>query len=283
LSARTASRRLANRELHPCDHLRGERLHGIAAEQRKAQKIDPQRRAALPCTRNDRTSSMLRPAPLVDMVVVIAGYLLAYLGARASNWPSPGALAIVAGVLLASWRLRARAESWRAVGLRRPVAWRWTLLAVIVIYFAVVAAVTAIVRPLANALGWPELDLSAFGGLPGEPLKLAVILLIVWTTAAVGEELLFRGFLLTRIEQLLGSGRVASAGAVALQAAIFGFGHFYLGTRGVATAVFVGLIYGGWYVLRGRELVPLILAHGLTDTISMLAIYAGAVEEVAPA
>jgi membrane protease YdiL (CAAX protease family) len=231
---------------------------------------------------DDRVCSMLRAAPLVDIVMVIGGYLAVYLVARELNWPSPGALAIVVGVLLAWSRLRARTESWTALGLRRPAAWRRTLLAVLVVYFAVVAAVAAIVRPLANALGWPELDLSAFAGLPGEPVRLAVILLIVWTTAAVGEELLFRGFLLTRIEKILGSRGVASATAVILQAAIFGLGHFYLGPRGIATAVVVGLVYGSWYVLRGRDLVPLILAHGLTDTISMLAIYAGVVEE-APA
>ena len=230
----------------------------------------------------DSTSAMRRTASLADIVIVIGGYLLAYAGARELSLPSPGALAIVTGVMLAWWRLRARGESWTAVGLRRPSGWGRALLAVVIIYFAVIAVVAGIVRPLANALGWPELDLSAFAGLPGEPVRLAVILLIVWTTAAVGEELLFRGFLLTRIEKLIASGRAGGFGAVVLQAAIFGCGHFYLGPRGVATAVVVGLIYGLWYILRGRELAPLIQAHGLTDTISMLAIYAGVVEGVAP-
>jgi uncharacterized protein len=53
------------------------------------------------------------------------------------------------------------------------------------------------------------------------------------------------------------------------------YAHAYLGAKGVATATLVGLIYGAWYVMRGRNLWPLIIAHGLTDMVSLLAIYAG--------
>ncbi len=60
-----------------------------------------------------------------------------------------------------------------------------------------------------------------------------------------------------------------------LQAAIFGAAHSYLGARGIATATLVGVVFGSWFVLRGRNLWPLILAHGLTDTITLFAIYAG--------
>jgi membrane protease YdiL (CAAX protease family) len=41
----------------------------------------------------------------------------------------------------------------------------------------------------------------------------------------------------------------------------------------MATAALVGLVYGTWFVLRGRNLWPLIIAHGVTDTLSMIAVY----------
>jgi membrane protease YdiL (CAAX protease family) len=77
------------------------------------------------------------------------------------------------------------------------------------------------------------------------------------------------------LQRCFGPGRAAALAVVVVQAAVFGVGHLYLGARGVATATLVGLIFGAWYVFRSRNLWPLILAHGLTDTISLIAIAAG--------
>jgi membrane protease YdiL (CAAX protease family) len=100
-------------------------------------------------------------------------------------------------------------------------------------------------------------------------------LLLVCASAAFGEELVFRGFLLTRLEILLGGGLSATATAVAGQALLFGVAHWYLGLRGVSTAALIGLAYGVVYVCNGRNLAPLIVAHGLTDSLSLIAIYSG--------
>lgn len=212
---------------------------------------------------------------IVDLVLVIAGYLLVQFVSRALDLPTPGLLAVVAGVLIATWRLAASGESWRTVGIRKPPTWLGLALSVPALYLITIVAVTGLVLPLADALGWPPLELSTYRDVQGNPVALARILLVAWTTAAFGEEMLFRGFLQGRIRTVLGEGRTATAGAVILQALLFGAGHTYLGPRGVANAVVVGLIYGSWYLLRGRNLWPLILAHGLTDTISMLAVYFG--------
>jgi hypothetical protein len=104
---------------------------------------------------------------------------------------------------------------------------------------------------------------------------LAGYLLLVWASAAFGEELVFRGFLLTRLEILLGSGLTATATAVTGQALLFGVAHWYLGLRGVSTAALIGLAYGVVYVCNARNLAPLIVAHGLTDSLSLIAIYSG--------
>jgi membrane protease YdiL (CAAX protease family) len=82
------------------------------------------------------------------------------------------------------------------------------------------------------------------------------------------------GFLLTRLELLFDGGLSATAAAVAGQALLFGAGHWYLGPRGVTTAAITGLILGVVYLCNGRNLVPLIGAHGLADSLSLIAIYA---------
>ena len=219
----------------------------------------------------------MRAAMLMDLAIVIAGFLIAVLAVDLLDLPGLGQLAVVVAVALAWWRLAARGDSWRSEGLRKPSGWGRAALAVLLLYFVVVALVLVVVNPLGQVFGWPPLDLSAFAELRGNAPRLAAMLLLVWTTVAFGEELLFRGFLLGRIEKLLGAGTAATAGAVVAQAALFGAGHASLGIRGVATAGVVALVYGAWYAFRDRNLWPLIIAHGLTDTITLTAVYAGAV------
>lgn len=211
----------------------------------------------------------------VDILLVAGGYLAVYFTLQYLGIARAGACSVLAALGLAAWRLHARGEGWKSIGLIRPRSVPAATGAVLALYAAVVAGTLAIIEPLALVFGWRGLDLSSFAHLRGNPAALAQVLVIAWTTAAIGEELLFRGFLLTRIERTFGAGRAGAAGAVALQAAIFGAAHAYLGPRGIATAALVGVIYGAWYVLRGRNLWSLIVAHGLTDTISLLAIAGG--------
>jgi uncharacterized protein len=215
----------------------------------------------------------------IDLFVVIAGYVLTAFIARAAGLPFPGSIAVIASVLLASWRLSRSSESWLSVGVRTPRSWGGVALSVIALYATVAAGMILLVTPLADAMRWPALDTSAFASVRGNVVTLVGMLVLVWTVVAFGEELIFRGFILTRLQKFFGPSATGGAVAVALQAALFGVGHFYLGARGIATATLVGVVYGSWYLLRGRNLWPLIIAHGITDTISMTAIYAGIVPQ----
>jgi hypothetical protein len=42
-----------------------------------------------------------------------------------------------------------------------------------------------------------------------------------------------------------------------------------------SASAMIGLVYGIGFCLSGRNLIPLMIAHGLTDTLSPVAIYAG--------
>lgn len=140
---------------------------------------------------------------------------------------------------------------------------------------AVTLAVALIARPAAMALGWPAKDLSRLGDLHGNPEQLALLLAIAWTSAAVGEEILFRGYLIPRLQQLFGSGRVALVIAVLGQAFLFALAHASQGPAGALQAGVVALTFGVAFVFTNRSLWSLILAHGLIDTVSLIALYAG--------
>lgn len=216
----------------------------------------------------------MHPA-ITDLVIVGVGLFVATLLASALSLPYAGSAGVVAGVALATWRLKISSQTWRDVGFGSPGNALHSALAAFALYFLTLIAVLVIVEPVTRALQWQPLDLSSFRRLRGDSYSLAITLLLVWTVVAFGEEMVFRGFALSRLQALFGPGPRAAALAVAVQAILFGLGHVYLGARGVLTAVVIGALYGTWFLARGRNLWPLIAAHGLTDTISILAIYSG--------
>jgi len=212
----------------------------------------------------------------LDVAWVVAAFVLSGIALEALDVPRPGTFAVVVAVVVATWRLRRNAMRWRDVGLRRPARWGRTLLWALAAYALVIAANFAIVIPIAQRLGWAPTDVAKLGDLAGNAPLLAGWLAIVWTTAAFGEEMLFRGFLQTRLMALFRGGAVGDAAAIVVQAILFGLPHLGFGTRGAVTAGVVGVVYGIVYRFNGRNLWPLIIAHGLTDTVSLVALYFGA-------
>ena len=213
---------------------------------------------------------------LVDIAYVLVAFIGSVVALEALSVPRPGALAVVTGVAVATWRLRRAGIRWADVGLRAPASWARTLLWALAAYALVIAANVAIVIPLSRALGWAPTDVAKLGDLAGDLPLLAGWLAIAWTTAAVGEELLFRGFLQTRLMALFNGGALGNALAIAIQAFLFGVAHLAFGTRGAVTAGVVAVVYGIIYLVNGRNLWPLIIAHGVTDTVSLVALYFGA-------
>lgn len=55
------------------------------------------------------------------------------------------------------------------------------------------------------------------------------------------------------------------------------YGHFYYQSlRGLVVTGLIGIALGTLYLLYKRNLWPLVLAHGLVDTLSFTALYTGA-------
>jgi membrane protease YdiL (CAAX protease family) len=163
-----------------------------------------------------------------------------------------GPIAIVLAMVLATVLLARRGESWRSLGLARPPhlgrAAAWTV---------------------GGFLVQPQ-DLGRLGDIQHDTTRYLVLLIPVgWGTAAFGEELIFRGFLNTRMATAFGGGHAAIALSVLAQALLFGLGHAYLGPRGIMNAATIGLVSGAVYWANGRNLWPLVIAHGLVDSVGL--------------
>lgn len=211
------------------------------------------------------------------LVVLLTGGILAtalQLGGdlESSLWSTlPGAGLLIAGCTLLIRRhgLRWRNLGLRFTGSRRALAFQ-TLALLAALYAALIALAAITGEP---AGGQP--DLGMFRDLEGNWRLFLLALLVVWTAAAFGEEMIFRGFLLDRIARLLSGGAAAWRAAAILQGVIFGLSHLYQGPAGMWLTGVMGVIFGLAYLMNGRTLLPLIFAHGLIDTLSLTRMFLG--------
>ncbi|HEY7044365.1 MAG TPA: CPBP family intramembrane glutamic endopeptidase, partial [Nocardioidaceae bacterium] len=117
-----------------------------------------------------------------------------------------------------------------------------------------------------------QADLSGFTELQGNVGMLLALLVLSWTLAAFGEELAYRGYLLTRIRDVVGSGRVGTVSAIAVSSLLFGFAHT---EQGIVGAAIVTLDAVAFSVLRYRykTLWASVLAHGFNNTLGFVAFF----------
>ena len=82
---------------------------------------------------------------------------------------------------------------------------------------------------------------------------------------------MWRGYLMNRVVDLVGSTTLAWGIALIGSAAIFGIIHFYQGPLGIIRTGVAGLLFGIVYLIVGRRnLWILIIAHALIDTVSFV-------------
>lgn len=118
-------------------------------------------------------------------------------------------------------------------------------------------------------------DLSAFRAIHGN-LKLSLLALVfVWTFAAFGEELIYRGYLMNRLAGLGNGTRTAWVFSLLVMSAVFGYSHAGQGITGILEEGSDGLILGLMYLRCGRTLAVPVIAHGVCDTIDVLLIFFG--------
>ncbi len=104
---------------------------------------------------------------------------------------------------------------------------------------------------------------------------LLVYLALVWVLGALGEELVYRGYLMNRPAGLFRSPKVAWTVSLVVVSVAFGCAHLDQGSTGMVENILNGLLLGGLYLVCGRNLVVPVIAHAFSDTLDFLLIYLG--------
>ena len=211
------------------------------------------------------TSRLLSAFELLLGAAIVVGYNVFHV------IPNEVPILFVLGLL--SVRLRDGRLS--AMGFKRPASWAR------VVQIAIGAAALRIllgefvIDPLTERF-WPPAVIPAEAAEITGNIKVALLaLVIVWGFAAFGEEIAYRGYLLTRAADLGRRTAPAYWVGMILISVLFGVGHYYKGPGGMIDSGIAGLILGSAYILSGRNLWTSILAHGFIDTVGVTVLYFG--------
>lgn len=208
----------------------------------------------------ENARTVLRVVALLELVAAIAAAL--------ADWFIPSL--VLSAMAALSLALRRSGPS--TLGFHRP-ARPWRLAGEMA---ACAAALTALdiglLIPIANHVSGEHQDTSDFTDLQGNVTMLVVFLVLGWTLAAFAEELAFRGYLYTRIIDVLGSGWWAVVAALLVPSVVFGALHTEQGFVGALIAACDAFIFGILRVWK-RTLWAPILAHGFDNTIGFVAFF----------
>ena len=197
-------------------------------------------------------------------------------------WRFAGPVSLIFTLGILTVYLRGRGIGWRDLGVRHLPGLKAKLLLIPqtiltgIVFFAAVAAVLyggpAIGLDFIGQV--PDTVGDRFGDLEGNIPLFLLWLVIVWTAAAFGEEMFFRGYLITRLDTAFADIRWGVVLALVLPAMLFGYGHYYYqGLSGVIVTGTIGLVLGIMFVLFRRNLWPVIMWHGIIDTLAFTAMF----------
>lgn len=185
-------------------------------------------------------------------------------------------------MLLAIWLgLRLRGQTWNHLGLSlrfggARALLRTVLQSIVVLFAAVAAFVAGSVLMMRWAPAAPAADMSGYSYLQGNLPMLLLALAAVYVVSSFGEEVVYRGFLITRIAEMTpGKAATWTGAAVMLSSIVFGLAHFDWGIVGVVQTTLMGLALAVSYLLVRRNLWVLILAHAFIDSLLLIQLYAG--------
>jgi len=225
-----------------------------------------------------RSHTIKKPGILLDLAIYITVmFAIRELYFEQFSFIINGLMWSFTCLIVAMWRMYSRGITWKDLGLVTPTNYKKTALVTFGILVATVVSIVSF-NVLKDNFNWfPTKEVventaptvSKFGDLKGNWMLFFSIMPMILVESTL-EELLDRGFLMNWFEKLFSNTWFATVIAVLLQAAIFGFRHSNDFSERSITTGLIGLVMGIAYMAFGRKLWPLILAHCILNTMSMV-------------
>ena len=187
--------------------------------------------------------------------------------------PGIGAMAALVIIGLTFWL---RGDRFIGLGFFPPENWGITILWGFLLGIAIQLISTLFLEPFADKVTNSTTDHSGFESLRGNLVNFLLVLLTVWILVAIVEEVIFRGYMMGEIAELIGTSKIALAVNVILSSILFGLAHWYQGKSGALSTGIIGAVLGILFIASGFNLWLPILTHGFIDTVGLFLIYVNA-------
>ena len=173
-----------------------------------------------------------------------------------------------------------RKEKLNSVGFRKPANWGKLLIITFLLGFAIEMTFQILINPIIESLAESKIDLSAFDGIQGNLPTYLIYVLIGFVIGGLLEEMLFRGFLLTRIAAFFKSENVGYAIGIIVLSVLFGVSHMYQGWSGVLNTGLTSILLGLVFVKFDKNLWYAIFTHGFIDLVGFTILYLGITDKL---
>jgi membrane protease YdiL (CAAX protease family) len=164
---------------------------------------------------------------------------------------------------------------WSSMGFKRPASWRRIFLIALVAAGVRILLGQFVIEPITGFFWAPPSAPELASEIAGNVKVALLVLLLVWTFAAFGEEIAYRGYLLTRAADIGRRSIMAYWLGIVVVSILFGYGHYYKGPSGIIDSGIAGLILGAAYMVAGRNLWACVLTHGFIDTFGVIDAFFG--------
>ena len=178
---------------------------------------------------------------------------------------------VILGMALIS--LIVRREKPAILGLKKSKSWLG--MAAIAFLGAVLLQLfdAGVMMPILNRLTGAAIDNSGVAQLQGNLQQLLIYLVLAWTLAALGEEIVYRGYLQKLLGDLFGSSLAGVILTIGISSMVFGLAHLEQGIVGVIVTTFDGVFYSLLKRKFKGNLWAAILVHGFYNTVGMVVFY----------
>lgn len=125
---------------------------------------------------------------------------------------------------------------------------------------------------LEQLVTFEDTDVELYSFIRKSKWNFAFILIIGWIVGGFYEEIVFHGFIYTRLEKMI-PGKYAIVVSFLITSLLFGAYHIQLGPLGAINALIVGVCYHALFLYYKRNLWYSIICHGVYDTVVITLIY----------
>ncbi len=211
---------------------------------------------------------MLSPVWLSIVSVTLISLVLIITSLR--KVPGIGIFFTIAVITAALWITHSKLS---LLGFTSPANWAKTILTALICSVVIYLFTTLVIEPLLQHWTREPLDYSAFTRAQRDWRQLVLLLFVSWFLAALLEETIFRGFMITEISSWFQGSLMGVILSILIGSVIFGLAHTYQGRSGVLSTGSVGTFLAVIFVVGGYNLWLVIITHGLIDTIGLTLMY----------